>query len=291
MPAINETKERLGAVSDTKKITQSLQLVAASRMKFFQNKALHARDFSKSLLKILQNISDEEILKQFYSPGQEGPILFLLMSSNKGLCGSLNNRLSKGLFSSKEWQDAKGNALLATIGKKSLDTARNAGVKPVHSFRELGENLSYAEGFDIASKIFSLWEEYKCSKVYIVYPEYISAFENKINITQYLPVSEDELNFADKKSDLIILEPSKDEIVESLFQMVVGMRIVSCFFELKAAEYSSRMVSMKKATDAASDMIEVLTLEYNKARQSKITQEISELAGAQAAQDAQATNE
>lgn len=284
MPAINETKERLGAASDTKKITQSLQLVAASRMKFFQNKAVHSRDFSKNTLRVLKNIGNDESFKRLYSHDSSGPVMFLLMSSNKGLCGSLNNRLSKRLFNSDEWLSNKNNSLLVTIGKKSLDAARVFGVKPTFSFKDLGENLNYTEGFDIASKIFLLWEEYKCSKIYIVYPEYISAFENKIELTQYLPVLDVDFGTTDKDTSDIIMEPNKEHVIESLFHMFVGMKIVSCFFDLKAAEYSSRMISMKKATDAANDMIDMLTLEYNKARQGKITQEISELAGAQAAQ-------
>jgi len=284
MPAISETKERLGAASDTKKITQSLQLVAASRMKFFQNKAIHAREFSKSTLKTLKKISNKDSFKKLYSHDPSGPVMFLLMSSNKGLCGSLNNRLAKGVFNSKEWLANKDNSILVTIGKKSLDSARVYGVKPVHSFKDLGENLNYTEGFDIASQIFLLWEEYKCSKFLIVYPEYISAFESKIEIAQYLPVVDVDVDSFIDNSDDFILEPNKDFVIESMFHPYVGMKIVACFFELKAAEYSSRMISMKKATDAASDMIDMLTLEYNKARQGKITQEISELAGAQAAQ-------
>ena len=285
MPAINETKERLGAVSDTKKITQSLQLVAASRMRFFQHKAIHARDFSYNLSRILGEIADEETLKGLYTHKETGPVLFLLMSSNKGLCGSLNNRLAKKLFTSTEWIHSQGNNLLVTIGKKSLEAARINNVEPIHAFKELGESLDYIAGFEIASKLFELWNTHECSRIYIVYPEYISAFENQIKITQYLPiVKSDKIESQKNPNKEIIIEPNKNETIASIFYTVVGMKIVSCFFELKAAEYSSRMISMKKATDAATDMIDLLTLEYNKARQGKITQEISELAGAQAAQ-------
>lgn len=303
MATLIETKERLNVVSDTKKITQSLQLVAASRMKFFQTKALASGTFSEKISALLHTISTPELRSQIFTIQADGPALFVLMSSHKGLCGSLNTKLAKTLFTSTEWSSFSDKRLLVTLGKKSLDSARMAGVTPLHSFQGVGEQLSLLESFDIVSQLFNLWESNGCSRLYIVYPEYVSAFEYRTEIKQFLPFTETDTSPLSSTPDYtpptptdidtsfddmlinqdIILEPDPAHVLRTLAYQTLVMKITASFYSLKAVEYSSRMISMKKATDAATDMIELLTLEYNKTRQAAITQELSELAGARSA--------
>ncbi len=288
-------------VSDTKKITQSLQLVAASRMKYFQNKALASGTFSEKISHLLHKVSTPELRARIFAIQSQGPALFLLMSSHKGLCGSLNTKLAKTLFSSEEWSSFSDKRLLVTLGKKSLESARAFGVTPIHSFQSIGEQLSLLESFDIVSQLFNVWESNGCSRLYLVYPTYISAFEYTTEIKQFLPFEEGQtspdtphsgsLSGIDQ-NDLyedsflnqdILLEPDPEHVLRTLAYQTLAMKITASFYSLKAVEYSSRMISMKKATDAASDMIDLLTLEYNKTRQGAITQELSELAGARSA--------
>ncbi len=300
MATLIETKERLNVVSDTKKITQSLQLVAASRMKSFQNKAMASIAFSEKISGLLHKVSTPELRARIFTIHADGPVLFVLMSSHKGLCGSLNTKLAKTLFSSHEWSSREGNRLLVTLGKKSLESARMAGVTPLHSFQSIGEQLSLLESFDIVSQLFNLWETNQCSQLYLVYPEYISAFEYRTVLKKFLPFPEDTpptdsaldpsaTHTFDEPyekfliNETILLEPSPTHVIRTLAYQTLAMKITASFYALKAVEYSSRMISMKKATDAATDMIELLTLEYNKTRQAAITQELSELAGARSA--------
>ena len=288
MAVLIETKERLGSTRDTHKITKSLQLVAASRMKHYQKKAVAVRTFSDEILGQMRLAGSASFDNQYTQERSEGKRLFVLITSNKGLCGNLNQRVLKKLFTSSEWLDTpEEDRLLITIGKKSTDAARRMGIVAYASFPTVMETLDPLGALSVIDTIIAPWTEGVCKEIFLAYPRYISPFVNEPTIKKYLPyetpLSENTLETETRLP--VYLEPNPETVREALWHQFIQMLFMTGFYEMKASEYSSRMVAMKKATDAAQDMIDALTLELNKARQAKITQELAELAGASLAEE------
>lgn len=277
-----EIKERIVATISTRKITQSLELVAASKMKGFVKKALASRNYATSLLKLLKHLETEFKEFKFGEIREEGKTVFVLTTSDKGLCGSLNQRLIKYLFSSEKWLSLKKeDRILITIGKKGKEAALRSGAEVFKAYEALGENMTPLDMLAIIEEILELWEDKTAKEIVLVSPSYTNAFIQKPEMHSYLPFQADtgSENWDDELSDVTI-EPNLESVTEeAAFQIILAL-FTRSFYELKASEYSSRMVAMKKASDSALEMISSLTLEYNKARQSKITAQVSELATA-----------
>lgn len=295
MPFVVELKERLSATQDTQKITQSLQLVAANKMKGFVKKALSVRAYAWNLLDILAGFENEQEMfsSNFFVPiNEDAPALFILVTSDKGLCGSLNQKIIRYLFDSSRFLSEK-KPQIVTIGKKAAEAVRKKGIEPILTFEGVKENLTPYESLAIIEPIIKLWTEGVCSKVYLISPHYINPFLSHPTIKTYLPLSKgmatSHFNHRVQKPSLseeyVAYEPSKNTIVDKLERMIVEAIFLQAFYELKASEYSSRMVAMKKATESSSEVIEFLKLELNKVRQGVITQQLSELATASEAME------
>jgi F-type H+-transporting ATPase subunit gamma len=289
MAALIETKERLGSTRDTHKITKSLQLVAASRMKYYQKKAVAVRTFSEEILQQMRLAGSSSFDDRFTKGNTNGKRLFVIITSNKGLCGNLNQRVLKQLFTSAVWQQtSEEDRAVITIGKKSTDAMRRLNIPTIARFPTVLETLDPLGALAVIDKIIKPWEDGLYGEVYLVYPRYISPFVNEPTVKKYLPYEKSLPNTetsAESAQLPVYLEPSPEAVREALWHQFIQMLFVTGFYEMKASEYSSRMIAMKKATDAAQEMIDTLTLELNKARQAKITQELAELAGASLAEE------
>ena len=294
MASLLEIKKKITGVKNTRKITKAMQLVAASKMQYFQKKALSSRNYIVELLDLLQ-INLTHKAKSIYTQKRtEGPTLFVIYTSDKGLCGSLNSKLLNALFKSNEWLNLpEDQKLLITLGKKSADFAKYNNIKVAESFTGIVEKMSAYESLEIIDKIIDFWRENKCKEIVFVSPHYKNSFTFYPVKKTFLPLSENMLKehlgameslnqptANDHRSGYMIFEPSKAEITEKLHEMIVQGLFMQAFLELKASEYSSRMIAMKNATDAADKITKNLTLTYNKARQQAITQQIAELVGA-----------
>jgi F-type H+-transporting ATPase subunit gamma len=299
MPTLPEIKSRLNSTKDTKKITQALQLVAASKMKLFQKKAINTRTYAFSLLNGLKLVSESLSESIYIKPGQGKASLFVLMTSDKGLCGTLNQRLIASLFNSAAWKNLRSEErMLISFGKKSLEAAKRMGVTPVKSYEGIGENLTPLKALEIIDEILSFWNNGSCQEIVLVSPHYVNPFLSQVTHKTLLPFSPvmaqshlklstsqiEENNYV-SSSQTTIIEPDEERLADKLCLELIHALFTQNFYELKASEYSSRMVSMKKATDAATDMISQLDMEYNKLRQAIITQQLAELASASEAMD------
>ncbi len=289
MPFLVEIKKKIGSVQSTRKITKAMELVAASRMKQFQRKSLGTRAYAWSLLEALQqNISDfaETVYGQ---TRRTGPVLFVLITSDKGLCGSLNQQLIRTLWRSPRWKDRpEEERRLITIGKKSTEAAHHAGIKPLISFDGLSEQMTPFKALAVIDTILGYWEREEVSEIVFVAPHYVNPFVFHPVIKTYLPFTAEmvaeHLEWQAKKSQpntapVDFHEPDAERVKEALAHQLIETLFLQAFYELKATEYSSRMVAMKNATEAADEMVRSLTLSYNKARQGAITQQLSELTG------------
>jgi len=299
MASILELKKKVNGIKNTKKITKAMQLVAASKMQKFQKKALSTREYVMQLLIMLeQNIANDS--GSIYAEKRtEGKTLFVIYTSDKGLCGALNTKLIKSLFRSKKWLETpEEERLLITIGKKCTEYTKNNSIKTEKTFVGLPEQMTNLDALKVIDQILEFWTNKECKEIIFFTPHYENSFTNYPVMKQFLPFSEDMLYKhlgKDKVEDTVgstklrnnfmLFNPSEEEVSERLHQLIVQSLFVQAFLELKAAEYSSRMIAMKNATDAADTIIEDLTLTMNKARQTAITQEIAELVGAKAAME------
>lgn len=305
MASLLEIRKKIHATKNTRKITKAMQLVAASKMKRFQKKAVSARLYSWDLLKVLKATAmagqagfDEQSDLELCEKRESGKTLFVLYTSDKGLCGALNSRLIKALFQGELWNATPvEERLLITIGKKSMDFARYSGIEVAKSFHGVDEKLNTLDVLGIIDEILKYWHEHKVKRVVMAAPHYKNSLVYYPVVKSYLPfspemvdehlnvekmaegdLSEDEDGIDAAGSDsFMIYEPSEERFQEQLVSLMVYGLFVQSFLELKAAEYSSRMIAMQSATDAAGDIIERLTLKFNKARQAAITQQIAEL--------------
>lgn len=292
MASILEIKKKIGAVTNTRKITKAMQLVATAKMKQFQRRAQTTREYVWDLLGILeQNISDGTN-SSYTERRKKGKTLFIIYTSDKGLCGALNNNLIKGLFRSDKWKETpEEDRLLITIGKKSQEFARSNRIPIADSFIGLPEKLETADILPVIDKILSYWHDGTCKEVIFIAPHFKNTFTFYPVLKTFLPFSEEmvktnighadeEVSVKKDSNTYMYYEPEKDRVTDVLFLQVIQGLFVQSFFELKASEYSSRMIAMKNATDSADNLINDLTREYNKSRQQVITQQIAELIGA-----------
>ncbi len=284
MPFITEIKERITSTADTRKITQSLQLVAASKMKGFVHKALATREYTAALLDALALAVSEDVPLPYSESYGEAP-LFVLITSDRGLCGNLNQKLIKFLLAHPEWSV---DAAVVVVGKKGEDGLRRRGVAPLLSFPAISERISPVDALRIVAQILDIWKKGKAGKVYLICPHYVNPFLSNPTVKLFLPFSMESV-VSDKESPdesyqqfrvPPVTEPSGERVATMLVTQLIEALFTTSFYELKAAEYSSRMVAMKKASDAAEELIEDLTGEYNKLRQERITNQLAELATA-----------
>ncbi len=289
-----EVKKQIDGVKNTRKITKAMQLVAASKMRQFQKRAVSARSYVWELLALLEkNLGTFGQDSLYTTVREEGKTLFVLYTSDKGLCGGLNNKLLNGLFRSPEWNSLpQDQRLLVTIGKKARDFAQSNGIPLLKEFSGLPEKMSLLDSLQIVSELLKFWEDPSIKDVKFVAPHYKNSFTFYPVIKTFLPLSEktieDSLSHLEEKerpahtapSEYMIFSGGKQMVLEKLYEQMVQSLFLQSFLELKASEYSSRMIAMQNATDSADRMTQSLTLVYNKARQQAITQEIAELIGA-----------
>lgn len=291
-------QKRIKSTKNTKKITKAMQLEASSKMKKLQNKALSSREYTHGLLNILKDLSiEEDESSSVYNEIREsGKVVFILYSSDKGLCGGLNSRIINTLLQSKEWTGTpKEDRILITIGKKGYDYATYNKIPVDKSFKAISEKITLIETLEIIEGILEYWTSGEAMKVFMASPHYKSSIFFYPQVKSYLPLTEEtiklhiEPSFENKINDTkkaddeisndptIIYEPSYTEFKDSITRQIIQALFLASFLELKASEYSSRMLAMQNATDSAGEIIDTLSLEFNKARQAAITQEIAEI--------------
>lgn len=293
-----EIKNRIKSIKNTKKITKAMELVAASKMKRAVASTLASRLYSEYswdiLISIVSNL--ENINNPLFVQREIKNILLVLITSNRGLCGAYNAQAIKKAFSLIKNSNQDVNIDVITVGKKGDTAMRRLGLNIVASFNEMEDNITLAEVSPISKMIVDDYNALKYDKVMVVYTDFISALTQKANIKQLLPINKNELkelidslepgerssNLENKNKVDYIFEGNKDILIENLALKLTKMQVYQMFLESNASEQSSRMMAMKNASEASGEMINDLTLLFNKQRQSNITREISEISAGMA---------
>src|SRR4051795_10621093 len=283
MPSQREIRRRISSVRNIKQITRAMQFVAASKLKRAQDATLAARSYSDKIDEVLADLAavlgaDEHPL---LAQREEGTRLVVLLTSDRGLAGSLSTNVIRR--ASEEITGEHGDLTVVTVGRKGHAAMRRAHVPIAASFEGFGERPDFAAVLPLARLITDDFVSGAYDEIDIIYPRFVSTLVQRPLIEKLLPVepSEDTQGIPGNQ---FIFEPSPEVVLQQLLPRYVATRVFQAALELTASFYSAQMVAMKNATENAQELIEDLTLTYNKVRQANITREMIEIAtGAEAA--------
>jgi F-type H+-transporting ATPase subunit gamma len=282
MASQRDIRRRIGAVRNIKQITRAMQFVAASKLKRAQDATLSARPYSEKMDEVLADLAQvlgEEDHPLFREP-VGGKRLFVLITTDRGLAGPLNTNTIR--FASRLITEHVGDLTVVTVGRKGRDAMRRARVPLEAHFAGFGDRPTFADVLPLARLISDDFVGGTYSRIDLVYSRFISTLTQRPEAEQLLPIVPGE-DTAGIPGNQFLFEPNPATVLERLLPRYVATRLYQAVLESKASEESSRMVAMKNATENAEDLIDDLTLAYNKVRQANITREMIEIAtGAQA---------
>ncbi len=300
MAGTKEIKRRIKSVKNTKKITKAMELVAASKMKKAVAKTLASRVYANYSWDLLASVANSlsDLKNSFFTENKKTEkILYLIVTSNRGLCGGYNTQVLKRAFTAFKKIDNKDNLDILIVGKKGDSMMKRSNMNVVASFVNLPDLIDLTDITPISTFITEEYKKGIYKEIYIVYTDYVSALVQKPKRKKLLPVSKFELkesieSIGDLKSKeelpklkddtQYVFEGDMNLLVDSLSEKLIRMQIYQTLLESNTSEQSSRMIAMKNAGDAAGEMIDDLTLVFNKARQANITKEISEISAGMA---------
>jgi F-type H+-transporting ATPase subunit gamma len=277
MASQRDIRRRIGAVRNIKQITRAMQFVAASKLKRAQDATLAARPYSEVIDEVLADLAtvlsgeDHPLLAE----REGGKRLIVLVTTDRGLAGPLNTNTIR--FAAREITQHSGDLSVVTVGRKGRDSMRRAGVPLEAHFAGFGDRPVFADVIPLARLITDDFLEGKVGRVDIIYSRFVTTLTQKPDMDRLLPIEPSE-DTAGIPGNQFIFEPNAATVLRELLPRYVATRLFQAVLEAKASEESSRMVAMKNATENAEDLIDDLTLSYNKVRQSNITREMIEIA-------------
>ena len=290
MPSLKDIKTQINSVGSTRKITSAMKMVAASKLRRSQEKAEAARPYSSRLEEMLASLassaaSGEGIIKLLTGTGNDQNYVVVPVSADRGLCGGFNSSINKETFRLvKSLEDDGKNVQLMPVGKKSRDFFnRVMKDKILDSFADLNVSVNgYDAALQVSNKLQELYFDSKFDKCIIVFNKFKSAISQEVTHQQLIPLdvsdSSKEENVDDSAAKAIYdYEPDEETILKDLLPKNVSIQIFKVLLESDAGEHGARMAAMDNATRNAGEMIDSLTLKYNRTRQAFITKELIEI--------------
>lgn len=285
MANLKEIRNRITSVSSTMQITSAMKMVSAAKLKRAQDAVAKMMPYSNKLQEILGGLSSSlDASENVYASEREiNNVVLVPVTSNRGLCGGFNNYVIKETLRLANEEYKGKNVKVVTIGKKATDAFKKTEMFATEDFLptdldEVWNELTYANAAPIAQKLMDAYENKKVDKVVLVYNHSKNVATQIVQTSQLLPVVPIEMDESKGELDYIF-EPSKEEIVEELLPKTLKTQLYSILLESYAGEHGARMTAMHKATDNAAELNRTLKLDYNKARQAAITNEILEIVG------------
>lgn len=285
MASLKEVKNRIVSVISTQQITKAMKMVAAAKLRRSQERITQMRPFAQKLSSILQNLSNAQSDDgdNWYSTvREEKNILIVAVTSDRGLCGSFNSSVFKGvnrLVAEKyENQYKSGHVTFLAVGKKALEYYTKRKNNVVRDFSTAFLDLSFDTAANIAEYIMQEFRAGKYDKVEIVYNEFKNVATQILRVEQFLPILPPVVEEKTAEVDYIY-QPSQAEIIEGIIPKSLKVQLYKALADSNAAENGARMTAMDKATENAGDLLKELRLTYNRTRQAAITKEILEIVG------------
>lgn len=280
-----EIVTKIKSVQSTKKVTSALEMVSASKIKKAKDKMLEARPYAKQMQTIIGHLAhaSPEYRHPFMKEREVKRVGYVVISTDRGLCGGLNTNLFKKCVADmKVWQDKGVKVDVVTIGNKAASFFKKVDVELKASIPSLGDKPELTKLIGVVKIMLGAFADEKIDRLNLVFNDFINSIVQKPSVQQLLPLEPtDDENI--KKNFDYLYEPEAKDVLEFVLGRYVESLVFQGVLENLASEHSARMVAMKSATDNATDLIKDLQLIYNKARQAAITQEISEIVGGAAA--------
>jgi F-type H+-transporting ATPase subunit gamma len=289
MPSLKDIKTQINSVGSTKKITSAMKMVAASKLRRSQEKAEAARPYSSRLEEMLSSLassaaSGEGIIKLLTGTGNDQNYIVVPVSADRGLCGGFNSSINRETFKLVKSLEGNGKKVqLMPVGKKSRDFF-NRVMKDqiIESFVDLNvSSTGYESALNISNKLQELYFDGKFDKCILVFNKFKSAISQEVTEQQLIPLdvsnSEKEEEKENSSNAIYDYEPDEETILKDLLPKNVSIQIFKVLLESDAGEQGARMAAMDNATRNAGEMIDSLTLKYNRTRQAFITKELIEI--------------
>ena len=288
MPSLKDLKNRIGSVKSTQKITSAMKMVAAAKLRKAQEQALASRPYTSLMDSVVSKISSKAIGSSIdlLSGKEIKTHLLVVFSADRGLCGGFNGSITRTVRSEiKKLKNDGINAKLLMVGKKSADALnREFGDLFVEKIDGNSAKPNYTDAEVLAKKIIDLFENNEFGVCRVIFNKFVSAITQEVTFKSLIPVAvkNDEIDESDSSS-IYEFEPSEEEILNDLLPRNLATQLYSSQIESTASELAARMTAMDNATRNAGEMIDNLTLQYNRTRQAVITKELIEIiSGAEA---------
>jgi len=283
MPSLRDLRRRIKSIKSTQQITKAMKAVSAAKMQKSQDQVISARPYARRMKDVLARVISHTEGSKFSMPAgkEKQEVVFVLVTADRGLCGGFNGNLIR-----RATQEMKKFAKvgLVCIGRKGRDFFRRRGYHIENEFLGLGETIQFKKAQEIARFIMQKCMSGEFGTVYLMYSEFVNVLVQRPTLLKLWPIEAEsgEGGAKDKKVDYIF-EPSAEEVLTELLPLYLENAVFHALLESKASEHSARMTAMDSATRNAGDMIDSLMLAMNRARQTAITKEITEIVGGAAA--------
>jgi len=277
MATLREIKRRIESVKSTQQITKAMKMVAAAKLRKSQQQLLDLRPYAKKLFNITSTLAQLPSARHhiYFENRKPDKVLYVLVTADRGLCGSFNSNLIKA---AAEAFDGQASAKIVAIGRKGYDHFRRRRYRIAAKYIDFFNKVSFRDAEKIVSYLTAAYEQKKVDRVYIIYNEFQSIIQQNIVIKQFLPIVP-ELSSEDGEERRDLFEPAAQKILKTLTPRALLYSMNLILLESFCAEQGARMTAMETASDNANDMIKALVLFYNKARQAAITKELNEIVG------------
>jgi len=274
-----EIRNQIGSIKSTQKITSAMEMVAASKMRKAQERMQATRPYADKMRQVIGHIAkaNQDYRHPFMQERDVKRVGYIVVSSDRGLCGGLNGNVFKLLVREmREWKNKGVETDLCAIGQKGASFFRNYGGNVVAALTHLGDNPSAEQLIGNVKVMLDAFESGKIDRLYLVSNQFVNTMTQQPQSEQLLPLPEGEDEEVGHQWDYIY-EPDSRPILDGLLPRYIESQVYQGVVENLACEQAARMIAMKSATDNAGSIIDELQLAYNKARQAAITQEISEI--------------
>ncbi|MFD2165780.1 F0F1 ATP synthase subunit gamma [Thalassotalea euphylliae] len=285
MSGAKEIKSKIGSVKNTQKITSAMEMVAASKMRRAQDAMAASRPYAENMRNVIGHIArgNLEYRHPYMEEREVKRVGYIVVSTDRGLCGGLNINLFKQVLASAgEYQANGAEVEFAVVGSKATAFFNNMGVKVSAQISGLGDHPSVTDLIGSVRVMLDAYDKGELDKLYVVYNKFVNTMTQQPTIDQLLPLPKSDDDEIKHRWDYLY-EPDAKALLEQLLVRYTESQVYQGVVENLACEQAARMVAMKAATDNAGDLIKELQLVYNKARQASITQELSEICAGAAA--------
>ena len=285
MPSLDDLKKRIKSVKSTQKITKAMKMVAAAKLKKAQENAEKGRPFSDKMQNIILNLTlamkdDTNAPKLLTGTGNDKTYLCVLLTADRGLCGGFNTNICK--LAKKHFRQILNegkNLKIISVGSKGYDQIKKEFSKYVIEKRDFKniKNITFDDAQNIGKIILELFENNQFDKCFLFFNNFKNVITQVPKAQQIIPAQEIDNQSKDQNKTNYDFEPDEDEILEDLLPKNISTQIFKAFLENAASEQGSRMTAMDNATRNAGDLVEKLTINYNRSRQAAITKELIEI--------------